>query len=420
MTDEPPNRGATPDEIEAALQDVRAGLAAGQVPHAPPARHEEGRRSDWLGVGAFMVAAAFLGGAAALFLPGLTGIQVNGADDARERIGALEDRIGRMAAGSSNGAAADSYRDLASRLDGLDVRVRALEATAGAAGPTAAPSPESPETETRIAALDSALADFGTRLEAVEQGLAQLAAAPPPAPAMPAPAAPAPDAAALAGLVAEVQTLSSQLGDLATRLGAVETALPAPDLVAALDRRLSDLENADPGRAARNAALALAVSRLADAVASGRPFAAELAALSAAAPALDLAPFEPYAGTGLPTLRRLAEQLEALDPAIRAGADEDRGGDWLDWLWRGLTGLVTVRSSGEPLGDEPEDRLERARLRLADGDLAAAAGEIEWLWGRARAAADPWLASANARLALDRALAGLTAEILQDLSRPAP
>lgn len=419
MTDHPPNRGATPDDIEAALRDVRAGLAAGQAPPPHPVRHDEGRRSDWLGVGAFMLAAAFLGGAAALFLPGLTGLTIGGADEASQRIGELEERLGRVAAGGSGSAAADTYRDLADRIDGLEVRVRALEATAGAAaGPGVTPSPD-PQVGVRLAALEASLAGLGERLASAERTLAGLAAAEPLAQPAP-PAAPAPDAAALAGLVAEVQSLAAMLGILSGRVTTVEEALPPPELVAALDRRLSEIENADPGRAARNAALALAVSQLAAAADAGRPFVAELAALRAIAPGVEASAFEAAAATGLPTVRRLADRLETLDPAIRAGADEDRGGDWLDRLWRGLTGLVTVRASGEPVGDAPEDRLDRARLRLRDDDLAAAVAELDWLWGRARAAADPWLVAAKARLALDAALGALTSRILQDLSRTAP
>ncbi|BCW87216.1 hypothetical protein sos41_03430 [Alphaproteobacteria bacterium SO-S41] len=423
MTDQPPS--ATPGDIEAALENVRAGIA---VPPPPPivepSRREDGRKGDWLGLGALLVAAAVLGGAIALFLPVFTGLNLGGNEDARRRIGELETRIGQLAAGGSNDAAEQSFRDLSTRLEGVEVRVRALEATAGNTAPPPPAAPD-PALTDHVAALDSALGELRTRFEALEQTVAGLAAAPPPAAPPPVAPVPAPvpsvDTAALADLVARVDALGSELAAVTQRLAALETATPAQaqEIVTALDRRISELENADPGRAGRNAALALTVSRLGEAVASGRPFTAELAALKQVAPAtLDLTPFEAASATGMPTVQRLAAQLEALDPAIRAGMDEDRGGDWLDRLWRGLGGLVTVRTTGEPAGDTPEDRLDRARLRLAEGDLRAAAGELDWLWGQARVAAQGWIDLAKTRIALDDALAALTLAILEDLSRP--
>ena len=421
MTDQPPS--ATPGDIEAALENVRAGIA---VPPPPPivepSRREDGRRGDWLGLGALLIAAAVLGGAIALFLPVFTGLNLGGNEDARRRLGELETRIGQLAAGGSNDAAEQSFRDLSTRLEGIEIRVRALEATAGNTAPPPPAAPD-PALTDHVASLDTALGDLRTRFETLEQTVAGLAAAPPPAappPVAPVPAPASPvDTAALADLVARVDALGSELAAVTQRLAALEAATPAQEIVAALDRRISELENADPGRAGRNAALALTVSRLGEAVASGRPFAAELAALKQVAPAtLDLAPFEAAATTGLPTVQRLAAQLQALDPAIRAGMDEDRGGDWLDRPWRGLGGLVTVRTAGEPAGDAPEDRLDRARRRLDEGDLRAAAGELDWLWGHARLAAQGWIDLAKTRIALDDALAALTLAILEDLSRP--
>jgi hypothetical protein len=420
VTDIPPNRPATPDDIEAALQDVRAGLAVpppDTTPESQPEPPGDSRRRDWLGTAALLLAAAFLGGAAALFLPGLSGLAGTGNEDARRRIGELEKRVGQLATGDAAAAAARTFRDLATRLDGIETRVRALEATSGRAAATV---PES-EVTGRLAALDAGLADLRTRLATLEQRSAEPTAPLPPPPA-PAPApVPAPDTAALADLRSQIDALGRDLAGLAQRLAGVESALPAPEIVPALDRRISELENADPGRAARNAALALAVSRLAEALGDGRPFAAELAALQSVAPAaLDTTAFAAYAQTGLPTLTRFAARLAALAPAIRAAADEDRGGDWIDRLWRGLGGLVTIRSASEPQGDTPEERLDRAERRLAEGDLAAAAGELAWLWGRAREAARDWLVLAEARLAADAAVAALTDTILRELARPLP
>ncbi len=416
MTDTPPIRSATPDDIEAALQDVRAGLAVPLRENTPDPPIVS-RRRDWLGTAALLLTAAFLGGAAALFVPGLAGLAANDNEDARHRIGELEKRVGQLATGETDDAAARILHDLATRLEGIETRVRALEAAAGSA---AAPAAD-PALVERLAALDTGLADLRTRLAAVEERSAEPLAPLPPPPAPPPAPFPAPDTAALADLRSQIDALGGDLAGLAQRLANVESAVPAPEIVPALDRRISELENADPGGAARNAALALAVSRLAEAVNDGRPFATELAALqSVASTALDTTAFAAYAPTGLPTVARFAARLDALSPAIRAAADEDRGGDWIDRLWRGLGGLVTIRAANEPQGDTPEDRLDRAERRLAEGDLRAAAGELAWLWGRARAAARDWLVLAEARIAADDAIAALTDAILRDLARPLP
>lgn len=402
MTDQPP-RGATPDDIEAALQHVRAGLDA--APDTPLGRAHPGQRFHGL-VLLMVVAVALVAASAAYFLPRLTNDESSDAIGLHGRVADLEARM-RVLPAADAGAA--EMRDLTTRLGALEARVRKIEAGAGSTGEN------SGDAAARIAALERSIGDIEQRLGTLGDQVAALAAAP----SQPrAPSDPAPDHAAIAQLSADVQMLSTTLANLDHRLAALEAAAPNQDLVGALDRRISELENADPGSAARNAALALAISRLASAADSGRGFRVELEALKLVAPPpFDASPFEPYAANGLATVQALGAWLEGIDGAIRDGADADRGGDWFDRLWRGLAGLIVVKQAGEPLGSEAEDHLLRAERRLEKNDLAAALREIEALGGAARAPAEAWLIDARARLALDAALAQLTAKILTDLAR---
>ena len=438
MTDQP-NHRATPEDIEAALQSVRDGLKpqppsvdapAPETPLPEPPPPGRPRRRDWLGTTALMAMAALIGGAAASFAPLLTGLSATGQEDTQRRFSELESRVRQLAAGASPAAESRrALRDIANKIEGLEVRVRALEATAAVAPALADPAQPDAALAGRVEAVEGALAALKAELDEVTQKIAAASEAPPAAPA----AAPAPvnaDAAQLAELAAQitqfslaVQDLSGTVEELRQRVQAMESTPPAAtaDQVAALKGRVAALEEAAPDDSARQAALAAIVGRMASAAAEGRPFKAELDALKKVAPeGFDAAPFEARAATGVPTAAALSARLAALDGAIRAGASADRGGDWLDDLARDMAGLVTVRRLDEPQGDAPEDRLDRARSRAGAGDLASAADELDGLQGQARAAAAEWIDMARARVALDAAIADLNASILGDLTRERP
>ena len=119
-------------------------------------------------------------------------------------------------------------------------------------------------------------------------------------------------------------------------------------------------------------------------------------------------------GTPLATIQVVAKEMQRAAPP---GGDLAEDADLILQQAERCRGIL-AQLSREPEGDAPEDRLDRAHRRLAEGDLRAAAGELDWLWGHARAAAQDWIALAKTRIALDDALAALTLAILQDLSRP--
>lgn len=98
------------------------------------------------------------------------------------------------------------------------------------------------------------------------------------------------------------------------------------------------------------------------------------------------------------TLDRLEQGLHALEPALARGVG---AGDTWSRLRAEFSDLFVVRRVGTP-SPAPERRLERARMFLETGRVAAAMGEVERMPG-AKAAAD-WLAMANHYVRAQRAL----------------
>ena len=111
------------------------------------------------------------------------------------------------------------------------------------------------------------------------------------------------------------------------------------------------------------------------------------------------------------TLDMLEQRLQALEPALERGTG---AGDTWTRLRDGISNLFVVRRVGTP-SPAPERRLERARMFLETGRVAAAVGEVERMPG-ATAAAD-WLDMANHYVRAQRALDLIeTAAILEPRS----
>jgi hypothetical protein len=211
---------------------------------------------------------------------------------------------------------------------------------------------------------------------------------------------------------AEAQSASGQVADLNTRLAAVEADVlrnADRDALAQLQGRIARLENASPGEMFRTAAATLARANLARAAEGAAPLNGELNALRAAAPDDPaLAIIEPMAQTGAPTrtilTARFAVAARAALAAERAGSTDD---NFFARLWTSLRGLVRVRRVSDVAGTTTEDRLARAQADCDRGDLAGAAMETRSVSGRATLPLQSWLKDADARLALDGAVADM-------------
>lgn len=108
------------------------------------------------------------------------------------------------------------------------------------------------------------------------------------------------------------------------------------------------------------------------------------------------------------TVDQLKERLDGLAPRLVSETEE--GISW-DWFKRQVGELFIVRS-GETPSPAPENRLERARKRLDNGQVETAIAEVRQLPGAP--AAQQWLADAERYAGAERALDLLeTAAVLE-------
>lgn len=234
-------------------------------------------------------------------------------------------------------------------------------------------------------------------------------------------ARPAPQPVDLAPQNARIEGVENSVNDL-RKLGEQGQAANAA-AVDALKDRLSAIENrltAAPKQAV-NAAQIVALGALRDAIAAGTPFDKELAAVRTligdrAAP---LAPFEPAAREGLPTVAKLAARFSELAPKL-ARDDNPPPPGYFARLWANAANLVQVRPVGEVQGTSAGAVVARMEERLKRGDLSAALDEAARLPEPAKAAASDWLAAATKRRDADRAVKNLIDAELAAVALEAP
>jgi len=186
--------------------------------------------------------------------------------------------------------------------------------------------------------------------------------------------------------------------------------------VAAVERSEKAAESAAKS-ADRAVRLALAATALNAAVERGDAFAAELAAAKAlgADPKL-LAALEPFARAGVPAAAVLARQFSALAPALQAaGAPPPEG--VLGRLQMNAEKLVRIRRVDEAPGSDAAAIVARSEAKAARGDLAGAVSELAQLPPNARAPAEAWIKSAQARIAAIDASRRLASDALAGLGK---
>ncbi len=281
-------------------------------------------------------------------------------------------------------------------LMGIERRVAALESSSGAGG---ADSGALEGIDERIAALEARLGEAGdtaAAVSALEQRIGTMASGP-----------------------GDPQQ-AERLAELAARIDKLDALEERVEELATLEERIEAQVGARAGAQAAltgETALMLAVLQLRDAVRDSGPFTAELDMLRrlASSGALEdggalnelIAPLDPYAATGAPTLARLKAEFP---PVARAVVMSARGGEdegWVSGVLRRVSGLVTVRPVGPVEGQGPGAVVARAEAHLASDDLAAALGELDALGGAAAGAVQAWRDKARARLAARQVLTGL-------------
>ncbi len=267
------------------------------------------------------------------------------------------------------------FATLASRLDALDAK--AGQQGAGMATADAA----------RIAALESAVEKLGTQPQAAAS-------------------APAPD----------LQPIEQRLAALEAR--PAEPAAPPVDIapleqrLGALDTRVAAIEQHPPSDPATEAAArTIAITALRQAAQGDKPFQAELAAFQAVAgDQPGLAALVPLASDGAPSRASLQASFPAAAEAVRsAGRRIDPEAGLLDRLTASASALVSVKPAGPVEGSSATAIVSRMEAEVDKGDLAAALAESEALDGPSKSALSGWADAARRRIAIDSALAALSA-----------
>jgi hypothetical protein len=319
-----------------------------------------------------------------------------------------------------------------------------------------------------IAALvmsrENAMSALDARLAGAERVVRELASRAPPATADPkaldevtrrvakleatpsaAPSAPASDAALaarIAALEAEIKAMAAALGSVGRRDEEVLTvardararadasaaafaelaqkisaATAARSEVEALANRVTAVERSEKAveRGDRAVRLALAATALNNAVERGDAFHAELAAAKAlGADAKLVAALEPFAQSGIPSAAALARQLSALAPSLQPSPPRE---GVLARLQENAEKLVRIRRVDEPAGSDAAAIVARAEGKASRSDIAGAVSELTQLPPDARAPAEAWIRSAQARSAAIDASRRLAADAMSGLAK---
>ncbi len=413
--------GTTPDEADEAEALPQAHSFGFQLPEG------------WLGIFLLLIVAAVSGGLIASYWPAVLG----GGDmgTTQDRVTALETRVGQIAAGHAGAAASGVFDDLrhditalGQRVDANQARLAALETATGDGG--AQPAVNLAPLQQKLDAASTALADLTARLAKLEG---------------------AHGTADVSGLTTKLTALETRIGALETeiaraaktmdgtvaaidtRLKAVEANAPPADLAqrldsyalksveAGIDARVKSLEAQNSGEALHRAATMLALTQLAQAANNTGSFALQLDTYAVTAPGDPMVELlRPYAKSGVPAKSTLIAQFPEV---ARAALDAERSADarsLFSRLWANVLSLISVRRVGDVSGNTTEARLARAQAKLDTNDLTAAATEVRAVQGPAAKPLSNWLKDAFARMTLDRAVADLSARVIQTLAAPVP
>jgi hypothetical protein len=207
--------------------------------------------------------------------------------------------------------------------------------------------------------------------------------------------------------LARAQDVSAAVAPLSAKIGTLESSVQGV-VKSENDRRAN----------AERIVLALELANLKRAIDRGGPYAGELAEVKrVSGNRIDLAALERASTTGMPTIGDLAGEFRALAYRIIEADAEPAEGSVVDRLIAGAKGIVKVRKTSHSADDRGVEAVV-ARMEEAQraGRLADALAESKALSSKARAVAGPWIAKAEARSSVDRALAAVEAQLKASLS----
>ncbi len=291
---------------------------------------------------------------------------------------------------------------------------------------TAAVDALSSKTEEKFGSLETQLeeqltkiASLTEKLEQQETALGNLKNAEPQA------AEPSPE------MQSEILDLKNELLDMKTRLAGVqsdlaaekETAKSQASLLSSIEATLkAEASNEAEAKAEnRRTLLLLAIGQLQRETRSDEPFengVAQVAAVADDSYAKDLATLKGLAPSGAETLTTLRQEFSNLAPDISQSARLPSDETWYGQTLHRIASAVKFRRVDDMEGDDVDAIIARAENDLASNDLDKAIAEVKQLTGASAEIAKDWLAKAEARLAVDQAIAGLLASATQSAITP--
>ena len=160
---------------------------------------------------------------------------------------------------------------------------------------------------------------------------------------------------------------------------------------------------------------ALAAATLLESAQSSRPFSTQLSILIAASPGSSpLRSLQHLAATGAPSRAALAKEYPIYAARAAAASRPQSPG-----LWGRVTAMATkvvmIRRINNPSGAGVDARLAQAELQLDDGDLDDALRTLDGLPPAAKTAIEPWRLRALDRTEVDRQVAAIRSQAVQDL-----
>jgi hypothetical protein len=291
-----------------------------------------------------------------------------------------------------------------------------------------------------VAALEARFDDLENSIRQQTQAPVQTPATAPAPQAATAPASDTDMRGNVSALDASVRKAEAALQTMASRLAALEqkagsddkfTALQAQvarqiagidGKIAPLERDVQALNKAQAERIAdaRAAALTLALSSLKRAVAEGRPFGSELAAVeslsSTKLPVSSLGAYKNGVATAAALERDFAE---AAKKAIEATYRSNPSGSIMTEVFARARAAVQVRQPGAE-DTSIETLTGKIAAALKADRIAEAVNIAKTVEGPAKAALQPWLDRAIAKVAADEALRKTDEDLLAALTKPLP
>jgi hypothetical protein len=276
----------------------------------------------------------------------------------------------------------------------------------------------------RLETIESANQQVLARIEELTGLLNELKARPPPQQVGSNPAE-------LDALKQQMSEIDGRMNTLSDLLGGIETSLKAIEggqgsqqkEIESTAQRIGEIQSQlraepvpQPAATDTTNALAAALVKLKAAASEGRPFPQELQTFNALAPGIAAAgSLQANAGSGVATVGNLSAKLQETLTALKTPAEpvatESESGVW-NSLKAKAASLISIRKIDDA---KWITAAEDARARLEEGNVALAVSAIRAVSGDPPSQLRAWLEAAEARLATDRALEDIAAEVLKKL-----